>query len=84
MQIVTCPSPLATGLTLALSFIAVLATGCSGINASKSVSPIDFLLPGLHMQNSPPSPVIPPQTNTVPFLAQARPVLLPIQQHPTS
>ncbi|MEO8427806.1 MAG: hypothetical protein ABI651_11915 [Verrucomicrobiota bacterium] len=32
--------------------------GCSGINASHSVSPMDFLLPGaghfLHMQNSPP------------------------------
>lgn len=32
--------------------------GCSGINASHSVSPLDFFLPGaghfLHMQNSPP------------------------------
>ena len=34
------------------------AAGCSGINASKSVSPLDFLIPGggglFHMQNSPP------------------------------
>ncbi len=42
-----------------------LGAGCSGINASKSVSPIDFLLPGaghlLHMQNSPPQAL--PGTN---------------------
>jgi len=46
------------------SLLSLLA-GCSGINASKSVSPIDFLLPGagqlLHMQNTPPQPV--PGTN---------------------
>ena len=57
---------------LAFALIAVVATGCSGINASKSVSPLDFLLPGLHMQNCPPSPLFLPQTNTVPLLAQAR------------
>jgi hypothetical protein len=68
---------------LAFALIAALVTGCSGINASKSVSPIDFLLPGL-MQNSPPAQMIPVQTNAVPLLAQAHPVLLPIQQHPTS
>jgi hypothetical protein len=42
-----------------------LVAGCSGINASKSVSPLDFLIPGaghfLHMQNTPPQPV--PGTN---------------------
>ena len=76
MPLVTRPSPLATGHALAFALIAALATGCSGINASKSVSPIDFLLPGLHMQNSPPSPVIPIQTNTVPWLAQASPAPL--------
>jgi hypothetical protein len=43
----------------------LLVAGCSGINASKSVSPIDFLLPGagnlFHMQNTPPQAV--PDTN---------------------
>jgi hypothetical protein len=65
----------ATGQTLAFALIAALATGCSGINASKSISPLDFFLPGL-MQNCPPSPVIPLETNTVPLLAQASPVPL--------
>ena len=73
MPLVTRPPPLAAVHTLALALVAVLASGCSGINASKSVSPIDFLLPGL-MQNCPPSPLIPIQTNTVPMLAQASPV----------
>ena len=58
-------------VALTRALIPVVATGCSGINASKSVSQIDFLLPGLHMQNSPPSPVSPIETNTVPLLAQA-------------
>lgn len=35
---------------------AVLAAGCSGINASKSVSPLDFLLPGLHVRQATPAP----------------------------
>ena len=39
--------------------------GCSGINASKSISPLDFLLPGLHLQNDPPKPLIPATTNTL-------------------
>jgi hypothetical protein len=56
-----------------LAIIAVMETGCSGINVSKSISPLDFFLPGL-MQNCPPSPVIPLDTNTVPLLAQAGPV----------
>jgi len=34
--------------------LALLAGGCSGINASKSVSPLDFFLPGL-MQTDPPA-----------------------------
>jgi hypothetical protein len=55
---------------LSLALLSAVATGCSGINASKSVSPIDFLLPGL-MQNSPPPLVIPTSTNSVPFRAQA-------------
>jgi hypothetical protein len=68
---------------LAFALVAAGATGCSGINASKSVSPIDFLLPGL-MQNSPPSPVSPIKTNTLPLLAQASYDPLLIQQRPTS
>ena len=71
----TRPSPLALGHALAFALIAVVATGCSGIHASKSISPLDFILPGL-MQNCPPSPVIPLETNTVPLLAQASPVPL--------
>ena len=55
---------------LSVALLTTVATGCSGINASKSVSPIDFLLPGL-MQNIPASPVIPIETNPVPLLAQA-------------
>ena len=39
--------------------------GCSGINASKSISPLDFLLPGLHLQNDPPRPLIPAGTNVL-------------------
>lgn len=35
--------------------VALMAAGCSGINASKSVSPLDFLLPGLHVRHAVPS-----------------------------
>lgn len=44
--------------------IAAVNCGCSGINVSKSVSPLDFLLPGL-MQNDPPEPLIPARTNVL-------------------
>lgn len=30
-----------------LATIALCGSGCSGINASKSVSPLDFFLPGM-------------------------------------
>ncbi len=48
----------------ALSVALVLTAGCSGIHASKSVSPLDFILPGL-MKNDArdllePIPVAPP------------------------
>jgi hypothetical protein len=33
----------------------LLGAGCSGINASKSVSPADFLLPGLLRADPPPA-----------------------------
>jgi hypothetical protein len=48
------------------SGVLLLGAGCSGVNASHSVSPIDFLLPGagklFHMQYTPPQSV--PGTNT--------------------
>lgn len=53
-----------------LVLLATLGAGCSGINASKSISPLDFILPGL-MQNCPPAPVVPLPTNSAPLLAQA-------------
>jgi hypothetical protein len=56
-----------------LAPIAAFPTGCGGFRASKSVSPLDFILPGL-LQNWPATPVMPPETNTVPLLAQANPV----------
>jgi len=39
------------------SFLALLllAVGCGGINASKSISPLDFLLPGLMKADPPPA-----------------------------
>lgn len=58
---------------LAFAVIAVAVTGCSGINSTQSVSPLDFLMPGLHMQNTPASPTVPSETNSVPLLAQAGP-----------
>jgi hypothetical protein len=39
--------------------VVIASNGCSGINASRSVSPLDFLLPGLHIQNRPPAPLVP-------------------------
>ena len=68
MLFATCHWPLAAGHALALALLAAVATGCSGINTSKSVSPASFLLPGL-MQNCPPSQALPTQTNTVSFVA---------------
>lgn len=70
MPLVTRHSPVALRHVFALVLLAALAAGCSGINARKSVSPLDFILPGL-LQNSPPPPVIPLQTNTATLLAQA-------------
>ena len=58
-----------------LGLVAAIVTGCSGINAGASVSPLDFLLPGL-LQNRPAPPVIPAETNSTPLLAQASPVPL--------
>jgi hypothetical protein len=40
-----------------VSYLAMLllVAGCSGINASKSVSPLDFFLPGLIKADPPPT-----------------------------
>jgi hypothetical protein len=38
--------------------VVLLGTGCSGINASHSISPATFLLPGL-MKATPPSEILP-------------------------
>jgi hypothetical protein len=47
-----------------LALIVAVNCGCSGINASQAISPLNFLLPGL-LQNDPPRPVIPASTNTL-------------------
>lgn len=60
----------AAGRAPAFALVATLAVGCSGINASKSISALDFILPGL-LQNSLPSPGSPLETNTVLWLAHA-------------
>jgi type IV secretory pathway TrbF-like protein len=54
---------------------AALSSGCSGVNATGTVSPLMFLVPGLG-QTGPtaePSPAAPPATSTEPvqILAQA-------------
>jgi len=54
-----------TRLGWLLMLIVLVNCGCSGVNMSKSVSPLDFLLPGLHMQNDSPKPLIPVSTNTL-------------------
>jgi hypothetical protein len=53
--------------------ILVLCTaGCGGINASKSVSPLDFILPGLIQHSpAPTAPAIAP-TNSVQLVAVAQ------------
>jgi hypothetical protein len=60
------------------SGLLVLSAGCSGINASKSISPIDFLLPGaghfMHMENTP-QPL--PGTNNT--FAALQPLTSPVQ-----
>jgi hypothetical protein len=60
-----------------LAFAAVLVlcgTGCGGISASKSVSPLDFLLPGLMKADPPAQPSTEPAPQLAPevtILAQA-------------
>jgi hypothetical protein len=40
------------------SALLTLVAGCGGINASKTISPLDFLLPGLIQAD----PIVPPAT----------------------
>ena len=49
---------------LLLAVALLMCVGCSGINVSKSVSPLDFILPGL-MRNNPPTPPVPSGANTL-------------------
>jgi hypothetical protein len=61
------------GAFLAIALL-TLTAGCGGVNASKSVSPLDFILPGLlKVQPRPPSDHMPSlETNRVDVLvAQA-------------
>ena len=49
----------------------MIGAGCGGINASRSFSPLDFLLPGLlHIENSPQGQPLPQATNSVVVVAQ--------------
>ena len=66
MKIAMLGAPRLTGrcFGLFLLLMAAVNCGCSGINVSKSVSPLDFLLPGL-MQNDPPRPLMPGGTNVL-------------------
>lgn len=54
------------------AMLAAVATGCGGINASKSVSPLDFILPGLIRTGPQPVPPAASQTNSVQVVAQVR------------
>jgi hypothetical protein len=62
------------GLGLALGLV-LLGSGCSGINASKSISPATFLLPGFFGQ-APPTPAAPDaplsRQESVQFIAQSK------------
>jgi hypothetical protein len=53
------------GLVLALAAIPMLCAGCGGLSATRSVSPLDFLIPGgFLLQAAPPATnnfVLPPQ-----------------------
>lgn len=60
-------------LSILLTAAVMIGSGCSGINASRSFSPLDFLLPGLlHIENGPQGQPLQQATNSVVVLAQAR------------
>jgi hypothetical protein len=56
--------------------LALLAAGCGGIHASKTVSPLDFFLPGLIKADPPPANSDPRQ----PAPATAEPVIKQVAQ----
>ncbi|MSU59996.1 MAG: hypothetical protein EXS35_17810 [Pedosphaera sp.] len=56
----------------AYAALLVAATGCSGINASKSISPLDFILPGLLKAE----PASEPVDVTIPEMTTAQQVAL--------
>jgi hypothetical protein len=55
---------------VALAGLLFVGGGCSGIRASKSISPLDFILPGL-MQNETPAPKEVPASTPPELLASA-------------
>jgi hypothetical protein len=61
------------GLALGAALL-TLTAGCGGINASKSVSPLDFFLPGLLQADPPPAQPdrLLPTNEPVQQVAQAR------------
>jgi len=63
------------------ALLALVENDCSGINASKSISTVDFFLPGLR-QSVLATPVIPNTTNPTPELAQAGHDLPSMKTHP--
>jgi hypothetical protein len=48
-----------------LLLLPFVLTGCGGFTATKTISPLDFLLPGLHLRVDPPQPLVPEGTNTL-------------------
>ena len=56
---------------LVLMLTAVATAGCGGISMRKSVSPLDFIIPGIHIKYDKLEPVIPKSTNAVPLVAMA-------------
>jgi len=58
-----------TSLIILVVMAAVFGSGCGGLTASKSVSPLDFILPGLMYHTPPPAPPDPGATNGASLLA---------------
>jgi hypothetical protein len=58
-------------LVLAAALLGLTA-GCGGMRASKSVSPLDFILPGLMRVEPQQAPPAVTETNSVQFVALAR------------
>jgi len=50
-----------------IPFLALVATGCSGLNASHSVSPASFFLPGLIQVQPEEEPLVPESSEKEPI-----------------